>query len=1074
MVRLADGPRYSGMFASLFAVLLILTLVGPLPAQTTAEMAQRTAVERFLEAFARRDQTEAFRWMIADRALNQEFWTYLTQELAADRGVELRHSRFRIQSDDGEVAFGRIRLDWKTKDPKNGAPVEGAQTLDLRFVFEAGAWKLHGFRMAERHFYQSFLKAASPADRHALLDRNSDLAGGWLPYSLRGEANKLADAGKPEEADRFVELSFEAAEWMKSDFERAYCYLIRGYVRRKQLQWNVALRDNEQARQLFEKLQDDEGLAKIWRNSAHIYSTTANYDKAFKAYNLAIEHFRKIKDAPEEAAALQDLGLAQQYSGKPTDALTSYQTALELQRKLGNRRTQAILIGNIAAVQQDLQRYAEALRGYEEARRIFQEIDDFTAEGPILTNLGNLYQVVGRFAEANEALRAAVQLARKLGRKEDELIAQHNLTVYLLERNQLDEAMESGFASAKLASELKNDRFLPQIWSNLGEVGVRMEAWNAARDAYREMLDAARANRHRGMEAMATMGLAVVDLRERRQPDYRAAAARHFETAAAMAAEAGASAVLQMIRIHQGDLYRDWKNYPQAAIHLRQAVELIEQIRTQAEVGSLQTSFLRLHASVYLKLADSYLKVGDTAQAFAVSEQFKARALVDVLRSGNVRLTRSMTPEQKGREASLESRLASLSTAIDKTVLTDALEKLTEERNQVRSDLQAFRERLFLQLPDLRTRRAEFSPAAPQELLTKLLAASPKSALLSYLVLDRETLLFVLHHDKRGQPRIELYRSSVTRSQLANRVDEHWQGCSTPGGDYEAAGRWLFQRLIAPAAPALAGKEHLIVVPDTELSTLAFAALLDSGATPLAAKYAISYAPSATALLRMTEMLQRRPARGDRLPLVAFGSPVFPTRLPELPAAAGEVNAISRHFGSGAVVLTGERALESRAHELLRRARFAHFATHGMLDPSAPMFSSLVLTGDGRHDGFLQARELAEMELSADLVVMSACETALGQKVRGEGILGLTWALFAGGAAGTVASHWQVADESTGALMTAFYRELAKERERQPQSRAEALRQAQLSLLRGKKYTHPYYWAPFALLGQWRSLPASN
>jgi CHAT domain-containing protein len=241
--------------------------------------------------------------------------------------------------------------------------------------------------------------------------------------------------------------------------------------------------------------------------------------------------------------------------------------------------------------------------------------------------------------------------------------------------------------------------------------------------------------------------------------------------------------------------------------------------------------------------------------------------------------------------------------------------------------------------------------------------------------------------------------------------------------------------------------------------------LLDAKGTPLVQRYALSHAPSATALMHMLELAPRRTPVVGELPLLAFGHPVFPPSLADLPATQGEVADISRLFGPKARSFTRGEARESRAKELLSRARIVHFATHGTLDERAPMYSAVVLTRDEQDDGMLQARELSELELHAELVVLSACETALGQKVRGEGVVGLAWALFVGGAESTVTSQWQVPDESTRTLMVEFYRRLV----RPGVSRAQAIRQAQLALLRDKRYAHPYHWAPFALNGGWMS-----
>ncbi|MGV3719464.1 MAG: CHAT domain-containing protein, partial [Actinomycetota bacterium] len=402
-----------------------------------------------------------------------------------------------------------------------------------------------------------------------------------------------------------------------------------------------------------------------------------------------------------------------------------------------------------------------------------------------------------------------------------------------------------------------------------------------------------------------------------------------------------------------------------------------------------------------------------------------------------------------------------------KAVLTDEVERLKVEQSEARSELQKFQDALYARRPQLRAQRAGFTPATVDELAANLFARAPKSALLSYFVLADQTLLFVLRSAPDASAKLTMQRLPVGGLALVRRGEALWQACSTPGGAFEAPAKALYRDLIQPALPNLKGVNHLIIAPSSDLGVLPFAALLDESSAPLIAKYSVSYAPSATALMHQAELSPTRTSPAEGLPLLAFGNPIFPPNLGELPATEGEVVEISRLFGPKARSFIRKEALESRAKTLLTQARVVHFATHGTLDERAPMYSSVVLTRDDREDGFLQARELSEMELNADMVVLSACETALGEKVRGEGVVGLSWALFVGGAESTVTSQWQVPDDSTRTLMIQFYRRLLRD----GADRAEAIRQAQLTLFRDKRYAHPYHWAPFTLSGQW--LPAS-
>jgi CHAT domain-containing protein len=222
--------------------------------------------------------------------------------------------------------------------------------------------------------------------------------------------------------------------------------------------------------------------------------------------------------------------------------------------------------------------------------------------------------------------------------------------------------------------------------------------------------------------------------------------------------------------------------------------------------------------------------------------------------------------------------------------------------------------------------------------------------------------------------------------------------------------------------------------------------------------------------------------------LVAFGDPKYPALSgdqpetlanPEarsaarrgysfapLPGTRTEVQSIAELFPKQAAVYVGDHATEERAKAIGKEVRYIHFATHGFLDERVPLNSALALTipgspADGQDNGLLQAWEIFEgLRIDADLVVLSACETALGKEMGGEGLVGLTRAFQYAGAHSIVASLWSVADESTPELMKRFYGYLKAGR-----TKDEALRAAQIDALRT---SHPFHWAAFQLIGDWK------
>ena len=183
----------------------------------------------------------------------------------------------------------------------------------------------------------------------------------------------------------------------------------------------------------------------------------------------------------------------------------------------------------------------------------------------------------------------------------------------------------------------------------------------------------------------------------------------------------------------------------------------------------------------------------------------------------------------------------------------------------------------------------------------------------------------------------------------------------------------------------------------------------------------------------------------------------------DLPGTQREADALAKRFPN-ATVYTRSKAQESIVKQEASKFQRVHLASHAFVNDAAPLLSSIVLanpTPGSGDDGFLTAREIFDLDLSGvELMVLSACNTARGAKQGGEGVVGLTWALFAAGCPTQVLSQWAVDDSSTATLMTHFYEGLSAGK-----GKSASLRQAALGTRKERKYAHPYFWAPFVLIG---------
>jgi CHAT domain-containing protein len=274
--------------------------------------------------------------------------------------------------------------------------------------------------------------------------------------------------------------------------------------------------------------------------------------------------------------------------------------------------------------------------------------------------------------------------------------------------------------------------------------------------------------------------------------------------------------------------------------------------------------------------------------------------------------------------------------------------------------------------------------------------------------------------------------------------------------DYKAAAQHLFNRLLAPAMADLGGTTNWIVSPDGALWEIPFEALIDPAGHHVIETRAITLAPSLTAALMIHQ--RRRPQTAKGLRLLAFGNPL-PSASP-LPDAAREALGIGANYPAGStLVLTGASATAATFRNKAPLAQIIHLAAHAGLNDTDPL-SSFVSLGK---DEPLTALAILSLHLRADMVVLSACQTALGNIGQGEGMIGMGWALTAAGASSSVLSLWKVDSAASRDFMTSFYRNLAAGGT--TVSRSRALRETGLDMLRSPAYRHPFYWAAFTLQG---------
>ena len=476
------------------------------------------------------------------------------------------------------------------------------------------------------------------------------------------------------------------------------------------------------------------------------------------------------------------------------------------------------------------------------------------------------------------------------------------------------------------------------------------------------------------------------------------------------------------------------------------------------------------------------------AEAFAVLERSRARALLQMLAQRDIEL-KEAPPDldlERRRNAAdydrAQSDIAGLSPTKDPAALATLHARLLE--------LTAERAHIVEKIRQASPNYAGLHDPAPLDLQGIQASLDPGTVLISFAVTPARTVMFVVHPGD-SSPAVSAFTISSGDAALREKVMSFRKAIEGRTFSRQALlardAVALYDLLLRPAEPLLARAKRLLIVPDGPLDSLPFGALRRGN------QYLIEWKPLHSALsatLYAGLKRDRRPPESYRIPLAAFGDPAYAAA--ETPAGAGsssgelrdvlrsanlrplpfsraEVEQIAALYPDEKRVFLGRDASEEHAKSIGTDVRYIHFAVHALVDERFALNSALVLTvpenpAPGGENGLLQVWELyAGVRWDADLVVLSACRTGLGQEMAGEGLFGLTRAVQYAGARSVIGSLWSVDDRRTQQLMTALYRHL---REGMPKD--EALRSAQIELLSTRTGASPFYWAGFVLTGDWK------
>jgi len=489
-----------------------------------------------------------------------------------------------------------------------------------------------------------------------------------------------------------------------------------------------------------------------------------------------------------------------------------------------------------------------------------------------------------------------------------------------------------------------------------------------------------------------------------------------------------------------------------------ESISNLEQIRPKTR-GLNDYEFWEKRLFLYELTIDLFSRQNDVEHALEMAEKARSRLFLDYL--GNKRLgVKSTAGALQGQQA--EAILDSLS-AIEKDMVESARASGIKVRNVYQEGT-----RYTKQLENYRTTVKAIAKADKQFGVTQNILSVSVQAVQKSLAADTTILEYYLTDDTlytwvMDRNDLKLVRQNISADELkdlivafrnnlfSDRVKRDLAITKKPIKEVVNFPEKLYGLLISPVRQYIK-TNRICIVPYGVLNYLPFQALHD-GRKYLIEQYTISYIPS----LSVLEFL----VKGEKKPsykILAFGNPDLKDTTLDLPATEKEVEEIKGIFPS-AEIFKREKATKVLAKKLAPQFDIIHFASHGEYVPENPLASCIRLAPEDGDDGRLEANEIFDMDIKADLIVTSACQTSIGQIRKGDEVVGLTRAFLYAGASSVLGSLWSISDEATAVLMKEFCENLRK------LDKAEALRQAQVKMIRSKEYSNPYYWAAFNLTG---------
>ncbi|MEM9215342.1 MAG: tetratricopeptide repeat protein [Cyanobacteria bacterium P01_F01_bin.150] len=877
-----------------------------------------------------------------------------------------------------------------------------------------------------------------------------------------------------------------------------------GFIYSRQGQYQEALSYYERAFTILSEIGKRSSAATALGNIGSIYHSQGQYQEALAYHERSLDIFTEVGSLSGKSRALNNIGFVYDSQGQYQEALSYYERSLAILTETGDRNGQAITVSNIAGVYDSQGQYQEALNYYERGLAIDIETGDRQGEATSLNNIGSIYDNLGQYQQSLSYYERALAIRTEIGDRSGEASTLNNLGFFYTQEGEYQKALSYYERALAISIEIGDRNGEARLLNNLGGFYDKQEKYQTARRYYEQALNIYVEIGDRSGEANSLNNIGSVYANQ----DQHQKALDYYQRALAIHNESG-KRECEATALNNIGHSLEAQNQPELAIlFYKRAVSVYESIRggLHSLNAELQASYTDTIADTYRKLADLLLQEDRILEAQRILDLLKVQELDESLHD----VQRNSDTETEVVFWQIEEELL----ALYEQVITESSElielqaqdynSLSPGEQQRRNELQqryttvqnqfiAFLDRpevqaLLAQIEDETDRQNVDIERQYRSLQNELKTLPQSTALLYPLILSDRLELLLITAD--GPPL--RYPIDIKEADLNRKIVSFGQALKSPSSNIQPLAQELYSILFAKLEETLdqAGIESIIYAPDGALRYVPLAALHD-GKQYLANRFSISHI-TAVSLTNFADS----PDTGNRRLLAAacaecsFTVPVGDREFSfsDLPYTEAEVRFLADQFSDTTVLLNQDFNRQQLENGLNRS--ILHLATHGAVVENNPAQSFVVL-GTGETVSLETIRY--NWKLNAELVVLSACETAVGSEELGSGveILGLGYQIQETGAQAVLASLWKVSDSGTQTLMNAFYTALNN-----GHSKAEALQRAQQALItsdesvlvgeRGEtnpaglqiidihtgqplsqssNLSHPYYWAPFILIG---------